>query len=74
MKILFDKYIDNPAGSGSVVTNRSLYKKMYKDKFDKVMVREQGKVTYKLYKANDKIDSDYVYLKIPSEVIPEFYP
>ena len=73
MKILFDKYIDNPAGSGSVVTNRSLYEKMYKDKFDKVMVREQGKVTYKLYKANDKIDSHYVYLKIPSEVIPEFY-
>lgn len=70
---MFDKYIDNPAGKGSVVTNRSMYKKMYKDKFDKVLVREQGKIEYTLYTSNDKFDSHYVYLKIPSEVVPEFY-
>ena len=73
MKIMFDKYIDNPAGKGTVITNRSMYKQMYKDKFSKVMVREQGKIEYKLYKDNDKFDSHYIYFKIPSEVVPDFY-
>ena len=49
MKIVFDKYIDNPAGKGNVITNRSMYKQMYKDKFNKVMVREQGKIEYKFF-------------------------
>lgn len=26
----FDKYIDNPSGGSSVVTNRNMYKEMYK--------------------------------------------
>ena len=73
MDIIFDKYIDNPSITGAVFTNRSMYKQMYKDKFGKVLVREQGKIDYTLYKANDKIDSHYIHFKIPSEVIPDFY-
>lgn len=73
MQIMFDKYIDNPAGKGAVVTNRSMYKTMYTDKFNKVLLRENGKIEYTLYKSNDKYDSHYVYLKIPSEVISNFY-
>ena len=74
MKVLFDKYIDNPAGDGnSVITNRSMYKNMYQNKFDAVMLREQGKLNYTLYKANDATDSHYVHFKIPSEVVPNFY-
>lgn len=69
----FDKYIDNPSGGASVVANRQMYKDMYINKFDKVLVREQGKIEYSVYHADDKFDSYYIYLKIPSEVIPEFY-
>lgn len=68
----FDKYIDNPSG-GAVFANRNMYKDMYKKKFGNVMVKENGKINYSLYTANDGIDSHYVYLKIPSEVVPNFY-
>ena len=71
-EMTFDKYIDNPSG-GSVYTNRNMYKNMYKSKFDKVLVREQGRIKYELYVAKDNVDSHYVYLKIPSEVVPNFY-
>ena len=46
-EMTFDKYIDNPSG-GSVYTNRNMYKNMYKSKFDKVLVREQGRIKYEL--------------------------
>ena len=46
---------------------------MYRKKFDAILLRENGTIKYKLYIANDKHDSHYVYFKIPSEVIPEFY-
>ena len=44
-EITFDKYIDNPSG-GSVFTNRNMYKNMYKDKFDKILLRENGNIHY----------------------------
>ena len=69
----FDKYIDNPSGGASVITNRNMYKNMYKSKFNTVLVREQGRIVYSVYKTNDNNDSYYIHFKIPSEVIPEFY-
>lgn len=69
----FDKYIDNPSGGASVYTNRRMYKDMYKQKFNTVLVREQGRIVYDVYKSGDNTDSYYIYMKIPSEVIPEFY-
>lgn len=69
----FDKYIDNPSGGATVITNRNIYKDMYKSKFDKVLLRENGKIEWKVYYNNDGKDSFYVYMKIPSEVIEEFY-
>ena len=71
-RISFDKYIDNPSG-GSAFTNRGMYKDMYKRKFNTVLLREQGKINYKIFKDNDPADSYYIYLKIPSEVIENFY-
>lgn len=71
-RMSFDKYIDNPSG-GSAFTNRGMYKDMYKRKFSAVLLREQGKVVYKVFKDNDKDDSYYIYMKIPSEVIENFY-
>ena len=72
MEISFDKYIDNPSG-GSVFTNRNMYKAMYADKFNKILVREQGHIKYTIYKTEDSEDTFYIYFKIPSEVIENFY-
>lgn len=69
----FDKYIDNPSGGASVITNRNMYKDMYKSKFDKILLRESGNIKWKIYYSNDGKDSYYIYMKIPSEVISEFY-
>lgn len=69
----FDKYIDNPSGGASVVTARRMYKEMYTQKFNAVLLREQGKIKYKIFKAKDKTDSYYIYIKVPSEVISKFY-
>lgn len=71
-RMSFDKYIDNPSG-GSVITNRNMYKNMYKSKFDNILLREQGNIKYQIYHADDAIDSYYIHIKIPSEVISNFY-
>ena len=71
-RISFDKYIDNPSG-GSAFTKRGMNKEMYKKKFSAVLLREQGKIVYKVYKDKDPADSYYIHLKIPSEVIENFY-
>lgn len=71
MEITFDKYIDNPSGN-AVISNKSMYKKMYQEKFDKILLRENGAITYYLY--TGKENSEYfVYIKVPSEVVPNFY-
>lgn len=71
MNITFSQYINNPLGEkNSVITNRGMYQKMYRDKLDKILLREGGKVKYNLYKNKDKY---YVHFKIPSEVIDKFY-
>ena len=72
MGMSFDKYIDNPSGS-SVYTNRMMYKKMYQDKFNNLLIREQGQIKYELYRTDDHNDTFYIYMKIPSEVIEKFY-
>jgi len=69
----FDKYIDNPSGGASVITNRGMYKSLYKSKFDKVLVRENGKIDWQVFYTNDSNDSYYIYIKVPSEVISNFY-
>lgn len=67
----FDEYINNPMGiKSAVISNREMYRKMYTEKFDKVMVREVGKMDYQLSKSNSKY---YCYLKVPSETVPNFY-
>ena len=66
----FDKYIDNPSGKSTVVTNRQMFKNMYKDKFDKLLVREQGSIKYTVYTSGAIY---YIHMKIPSEVVPNFY-
>lgn len=66
----FEEYINNPMGSSILANSREMYRALYTKKFDTVMVRENGKMDYKLYKSKDKF---YIYLKIPSEVVEKFY-
>lgn len=67
----FDQYIVNPMGvKNSVFSNREMYRNLYTEKLDKILVREVGKVNYTLYKSKGEY---YVHLKIPSEVIEKFY-
>lgn len=66
-------WVNNPAGKNSaVMTNRQMYRDLYTSKFNKVMLREGNKFTYKCYKS--KSGAQFVlYIKVPSEVIPKFY-
>lgn len=69
----YDEYIQNPMGKqNAVFSQRELFKNLYKDKLDKILVRENGKIEYQLF-VDSKSDTYYVYFKIPSEVIKKFY-
>lgn len=71
MKITYAQYINNPLGEkNSVITNRGMYQKIYKDKLDKILLREGGRVKYTLYKNKDRY---FIHFKIPSEVVNKFY-
>lgn len=71
MKMTLSEYINNPMGEkNSVMTNRAMIRSIYKAKYDTVMVREMGKITYKIYKGKK---SYYVHMKVPSEVVEDFY-
>ena len=69
----FNGYIDNPSDSPSVYTMRSMYRNMYRKKFDELLVREQGKIFYKVYRFDDGPDTRYILFKIPSETVPGLY-
>lgn len=67
----FDEYIQNPMGEkNAVISNRTMYRNFYQEKLDKIMVREHGKLDYKAYTSGKRY---IIYIKIPSEVVPEFY-
>lgn len=70
----FNQYIQNPMGiANAVISNREMYRKFYNEKFDKIILRETGRLNNMenhLYKDGDRY---IAYLKIPSEVVPQFY-
>lgn len=69
----FRQYIDNPLGKGNAVfSQRDLFKELYTGKFDKILLREAGQIKYTLLYDNKK-DEFYCHIKIPSEVVPNFY-
>lgn len=71
MEMTFDQYIQNPMGKeNAVISNRTMYRNLYQEKLDKILVREAGNVEIKAYHVGKR----YIcYLKIPSEVVPKFY-
>lgn len=71
MKMTYDQYIANPMGiKNAVFSNKEMYRNLYVEKLDKILLREVGKVKYTLL--TDDTDF-YIYMKVPSEIVPEFY-
>lgn len=75
MQITFGDYITNPMGKGSAVmsaAHREFMRMQYKKKFDNILLREKGKINYRMF--TDKARNEYwIYVKIPSEVCKDFY-
>lgn len=73
MDMTFQQYIDNPMGKrNAVFSQRDLYRAMYVEKFDKLLLREAGKIDYTLY-IDKKKDRYAIHIKIPSETVKDFY-
>lgn len=69
----YEDYIKNPMGKkNAVFAQRDMYYNHYSKKFDTVLVRENGKVTFYPF-TDEKHDKYYLHIKIPSEVIANFY-
>lgn len=66
----FDDYIKNPMGNSVMANSREMYRNMYMEKMDKLLVRENGKFNYRLYKSANKY---YCHMKVPSEKVKDFY-
>lgn len=73
MEMTYKQYIDNPLGKrNAVFSQRDLYKGLYTEKFNTLMLREAGKIEYILYV--DKSHDRYVaHIKVPSETVKNFY-
>lgn len=72
MEMTFKQYIENPLGKrNAVFSQRDMYKALYTDKFDKLFLREAGKINFKMY--YDDNDKFYIHIKIPSEGVKNFY-
>lgn len=71
MEMKFSDYINNPMGKdNAVISNREMYRQFYSSKFNALMLRENGKIDYHLYKYKE----EYVcHIKIPSETVKDFY-
>ena len=73
MEMSFQQYIDNPMGKrNAVFSQREMYKALYTEKFDKVFLREAGKINFTLY-IDKKKDRYVAHIKIPSETVKDFY-
>lgn len=71
----FEQYILNPMGKNNAVLNgaaRELLRKQYIHKFDNLMIREHGAMTYHLYIDNTN-NQYWAHIKVPSETVEHFY-
>ena len=70
-----EEYISNPMGKNNATFTplmRESIKNNYKAKFDNLMLREKGKMGYMLYRDKEH-NVYYALMKVPSEVIENFY-
>lgn len=75
MPMTLEQYINNPMGKNNAVLpafTREAIRRNYTTRFNNLLLRENGKIDYYLYK-NSKTNTFYGHIKIPSEVVPKFY-
>lgn len=73
MEMTFQQYVDNPLGrKNAAFSQRDAFRRMFTDKFDKVLLREAGKINFTLYVDKSK-DRYVVHIKVPSETVKDFY-
>ena len=75
MQMTLEDYINNPMGKSSAVmtaAHREIMRSQYKLKFDNILLREKGKIDYRLFK-DAKNNTYWVYCKVPSELCKNFY-
>lgn len=73
MEMSFQQYIDNPMGKrNAVFSQRDMFRQLYTEKFDKVFLREAGKIDFTLY-IDKKKDRYVAHIKVPSETVKDFY-
>jgi len=75
MPMTLEQYIANPMGKNNSVLNgmaRESMRNIYTTKFHNVLLKENGKINYYLYK-DTKNNVYYAHIKVPSEVIKDFY-
>ena len=73
MEMTFKQYIDNPMGKrNAVFSQRDIYRALYTDKYDKLFLREAGKINFALY-VDEKNDRYIAHIKVPSETVKNFY-
>lgn len=69
----FEEYILNPLGKNNAVMSavvREAIKADYTRRFDNILLRENGLIKYAIYKDGSTV---FVHIKIPSEVVKDFY-
>ncbi len=74
MQISLDQYIQNPVGKRSATLSaimREAMQRAYTEKFNNLMLRENGNIEYYKYKTKD--NQFIIHIKIPSETIKKFY-
>ena len=70
----FEEYIANPMGKANAVMSagaREAQRTIYTRKFDNILLRDNGKIDYYLYKTDGAVY--YAHIKVPSEVVKDFY-
>lgn len=75
LKFSLQDYINNPMGKSNAVLNafaRENIRNMYSHKFDNILLRENNKIEYRLYKDNAS-NTYWVHVKSPSEEVKGFY-
>ena len=75
MQMTFEQYIANPMGKNSAVmsaSHREIMRMQYKKKFDNILLREKGNIDFRLFH-DDKNNTYWIYVKVPSEVVKNFY-
>lgn len=68
MKMTLLEYIDNPMGGR--ITQKDVIRRFYTDKFDKLLLRENGHIEHHLYMIGNVF---IIHFKIPSEAVEKVY-